>query len=59
MNKLAAKLESKGVKNSNLVIVAPEDVKVAKLVGSCEYGKENILMRNRKVPPPPDGARPD
>jgi hypothetical protein len=39
---IAAKLEAKGVKNAKLDIVANEDVKDQKVVGSCDGGKKKI-----------------
>jgi len=41
-SEIAAKLETKGVKGYQLEIVATEEVKDQKLVGSCEGGKKKI-----------------
>jgi len=42
---IAAKLEAKGVKNFTLEIVATEEVKDQKVVGSCEGGKKKIIYK--------------
>jgi len=42
---IAAKMEAKGVKNAQLEIVATEDVKDQKVVGSCEGGKKKITYK--------------
>jgi hypothetical protein len=42
---IAAKLESKGVKNYQLEIVAADEAKDAKVVGTCEHGKKKITYR--------------
>jgi hypothetical protein len=42
---IAAKMEAKGVKNAQLDIVATEDVKDQKVVGSCEGGKKKITYK--------------
>lgn len=42
---IAAKLESKGVKNYQLEVVPADEVKDAKIVGSCEHGKKKITYR--------------
>ena len=42
---IAAKLEAKGVKNFQLEIVVPEEVKDQKVVGSCEGGKKRITYK--------------
>lgn len=42
---IAAKIESKGVKNYQLDIVAADEVKGAKVVGSCELGKKKIIYK--------------
>lgn len=39
---IAAKLEAKGVEKFQLEIVAAEEVKDQKVVGSCEGGKKRI-----------------
>ncbi len=44
-SEIAAKLEAKGVKNATLTIVANEDVKDQKVVGSCEGGKKKITYK--------------
>jgi len=41
-SEIAAKLEAKGVKNAKLEVVASEEVKDQKVVGSCEGGKKKI-----------------
>ena len=41
-SEIAAKLEAKGVKNPKLEIVANEDVKDQKVVGSCDGGTKKI-----------------
>jgi hypothetical protein len=42
---IAAGLDAKGVENYTLVIVAAEDVKDQKVVGSCDGGKKKIVYR--------------
>lgn len=42
---IAAKIEGKGVKNYQLDIVAADEVKDAKVVGSCELGKKKITYK--------------
>ena len=42
---IAAKLEARGVKNFQLEIVAAEEVKDQKVVGSCEGGKKRITYK--------------
>jgi len=42
-SEIAAKLDAKGVKSYQLEIVAPEQVKDRKVVGSCEFGKKRIV----------------
>jgi hypothetical protein len=44
-SEIAAKLEAKGVKNAQLEIMATEDVKDQKVVGSCEGGKKKITYK--------------
>lgn len=39
---IAAKIEAKGVRNARLEIVATEEVKDRKVVGSCELGRKKI-----------------
>jgi hypothetical protein len=41
-SEIAAKLETKGVKGYQLEIVATEEVKDQKVVGSCDGGKKKI-----------------
>lgn len=47
-SEIAAKLQAKGVKDpdSRLNIVATEDVKDQKVVGSCEGGKKKITYES-------------
>ncbi len=42
---IAAKIESKGVKNYQLEIVAADEAKDGKIVGTCEGGKKKITYR--------------
>jgi len=42
---IASKLEAKGVKNAKLDIVANEDVKGQKVVGSCDGGTKKITYQ--------------
>lgn len=42
---IAAKVEAKGVKGAQLDIVASEEVKDQKVVGSCEGGKKKITYK--------------
>lgn len=42
---IAAKLEAKGVKGAQLDIVASEEVKDQKVVGSCEGGKKKLTYK--------------
>ncbi|MFA7292973.1 MAG: DUF1161 domain-containing protein [Rhodocyclaceae bacterium] len=42
---IAAKIESKGVKNYQLEIVAADEAKDAKVVGTCEGGKKKITYK--------------
>ena len=42
---IAAKLESKGVKNYQLEIVAADEAKDGKTVGTCEHGKKKITYK--------------
>ena len=44
---IAAKLDAKGVKNYTLNIVAAEDVKDAKVVGSCDGGAKRITYERK------------
>lgn len=42
---IAAKLEAKGVKGAQLDVVATEEVKDQKVVGSCEGGTKKIIYK--------------
>lgn len=42
-SEIAAKLDAKGVQNYTLTIVKPEEVKEAKVVGSCDGGTMRII----------------
>lgn len=42
---IAAKMEAKGVKGAQLEIVATEEVKDQKVVGSCEGGTKKITYK--------------
>lgn len=42
---VAAKLEAKGVKGAQLEVVATEEVKDQKVVGSCEGGKKKLTYK--------------
>jgi hypothetical protein len=42
---IAAGIDARGGKNYTLVIVAAEDVKGQKVVGSCDGGKKKIVYR--------------
>jgi len=42
-SEIAAKLDAKGVQNYTLTIVKPEEVKDAKVVGSCDGGTMRII----------------
>ena len=44
-----AKLQAKGVKNYTLEVVDPQDVKDAKVVGSCSGGTKRIVYRREKA----------
>ena len=44
-SEIAAKVEGKGVKNYQLDIVAAEEVKDQKVVGSCEGGKKKVTYK--------------
>jgi hypothetical protein len=44
-SEIAAKIEAKGVKNAQLEIVAADQVKDEKVVGSCEGGKKKITYK--------------
>lgn len=42
-SEIAAKLDAKGIQNYTLTIVKAEDVKDAKVVGSCDGGTMRII----------------
>jgi hypothetical protein len=44
-SEIAAKLDAKGVKGYTLEIVASEEVKDQKVIGSCEVGKKKITYK--------------
>jgi hypothetical protein len=44
-SEIGAKLEAKGVKSYTLDIIATEEVKDQKVVGSCEAGKKKITYK--------------
>jgi hypothetical protein len=44
-SEIAAKMEAKGVKSPQLDIVASDEVKEQKVVGSCEGGKKKIVYK--------------
>ena len=44
---IAAKLDEKGVKNYELKIVAPEEVKGETVVGSCDGGTRRIIYTRK------------
>jgi hypothetical protein len=48
-SEIAKKLDDKGVKNYQLNIVANDDVKDQKVVGSCEGGKKKIVYKKGKA----------
>lgn len=48
-SEIAKKLDDKGVKNYQLDIVANDDVKDQKVVGSCEAGKKKIVYKKGKA----------
>lgn len=52
---IAAKLEAKGVTNYTLKIVAPEEVKDEKVVGSCDGGTKRITYTRGREKPEPEG----
>jgi len=60
-SEIVQKLEAKGVKNYQLVVVANQDVKDQKVVGSCELGTKKIVYSRtaeggtagRPAPTPP------
>ncbi len=49
-SEIAAKLDAKGVKNYQLEIVAPADVKEQTVVGSCEGGTKKITYKRGGAP---------
>jgi hypothetical protein len=61
-SEIAAKLDAKGVKDSasRLAIVAAEEVKDQKVVGSCEAGKKKITYTVPGAAPasPDQGGKP-
>ncbi len=44
---IAAKIDAKGVKNYELKIVTPEEVKTETVVGSCEGGTKRIIYTRK------------
>lgn len=44
-SEIAAKMEAKGVKNAQLGIVANDEVKDQKVVGSCDGGTKKITYK--------------
>ena len=44
---IAAKLDAKGVKNYTLAVVKAEEVKDAKVVGSCDGGTMKIIYERK------------
>lgn len=46
-SEINAKLQAKGVKNYTLEIVANEDVKDGKVVGSCDGGTKKIVYTRK------------
>ena len=46
-SEIAAKLDAKGVKNYTLNVVGAEEVKDAKVVGSCEGGTKRITYERK------------
>ena len=46
-NEIAAKLDDKGVKNYELKIITPEEVKGETVVGSCEGGTKRITYTRK------------
>jgi hypothetical protein len=42
---IATKLKAKGLKNFQLEVVATEEVKGQKVIGSCERGKKKITFK--------------
>ena len=52
---IAAKLVAKGVTNYTLKIVAAEEVKDVKVVGSCDGGTKRITYTRGQEKPEPEG----
>lgn len=46
-SEIAAKLDAKGVQGYTLTIVTPEEVKDAKVVGSCDGGTKRITYERK------------
>jgi len=46
-SEIAAKLDAKGVKNYTLNVVGAEEIKDAKVVGSCEGGTKRITYERK------------
>ena len=46
-NEIAMKLDEKGVKNYELKIVTPEEVKSETVVGSCDGGAKRIVYTRK------------
>ena len=46
-SEIAAKQDAKGVKGYSIEIVAPENVKDAKVVGSCDGGTKRIIYKRK------------
>lgn len=44
-SEISAKLDAKGVKGYTLEIIATEEVKDQKVIGSCETGKKKIIYK--------------
>ena len=55
-SEIAKKLDDKGVKNYQLDVVAAEEVKDQKVVGSCEGGKKKITYKKGTSSP---ASKPD
>jgi hypothetical protein len=50
-SEIAKKFEARGVKNVQLTIVATEEVKDQKVIGSCERGKKKIAYKKGREAP--------
>ncbi len=48
-SEIAKKLDDKGVKNYQLDVVAKDDVKDQKVVGSCDGGKKKVVYKKGKA----------